>query len=219
MYGTKLIKKYYYCIIAVMRWEKPNFGKRGLTGLETAIILIAFVIVAAAFAFAVLNLGFASTQKSGEVLRAGMEEATSSIELSGSVIAGGTKDAEGKYRVKNVTIYVKTAVGKMPVDMSNDTLTISYLDPYKHVDRLLRSNDPQRTQVTVEEVRGDGDNLLEFGELWKIVIHIDNIYGGVDNIRLQPNDVFVVEIKPSVGSILKVERRIPPAIDPVMDLT
>lgn len=219
MYGTKLIKKYYYCIIAVMRWEKPNFGKRGLTGLETAIILIAFVIVAAAFAFAVLNLGFASTQKSGEVLRAGMKEATSSIELSGSVIAGGIKDAEGKYRVKNVTIYVKTAVGKMPVDMSNDTLTISYLDPYKHVDRLLRSNDPQRTQVTVEEVRGDGDNLLEFGELWKIVIHIDNIYGGVDNIRLQPNDVFVVEIKPSVGSILKVERRIPPAIDPVMDLT
>ncbi|MEM1976355.1 MAG: archaellin/type IV pilin N-terminal domain-containing protein [Nitrososphaerota archaeon] len=202
-----------------MRWEKPNFGKRGLTGLETAIILIAFVIVAAAFAFAVLNLGFASTQKSGEVLRAGMKEATSSIELSGSVIAGGIKDAEGKYRVKNVTIYVKTAVGKMPVDMSNDTLTISYLDPYKHVDRLLRSNDPQRTQVTVEEVRGDGDNLLEFGELWKIVIHIDNIYGGVDNIRLQPNDVFVVEIKPSVGSILKVERRIPPAIDPVMDLT
>ena len=198
-------------------WRKNS--RKGLTGLETAIILIAFVIVAAAFAFAVLNLGFASTQKSGEVLRAGMEEATSSIELSGSVIASGAQDSSGEYRIANVTIYVKTAVGKMPVDMSNETLTIAYLDPYKHVDRLLRTSDPSASQVTVEEVRGDGDNLLEFGELWKIVIHIDNIYGGLDNVQLQPNDVFMVEIKPSVGSILKVERRIPPAIDPVMDLT
>ena len=198
-------------------WRKNS--RKGLTGLETAIILIAFVIVAAAFAFAVLNLGFASTQKSGEVLRAGMEEATSSIELSGSVIASGAQDSSGEYRIANVTIYVKTAVGKMPVDMSNETLTIAYLDPYKHVDRLLRTSDPSTSQVTVEEVRGDGDNLLEFGELWKIVIHIDNIYGGLDNVQLQPNDVFMVEIKPSVGSILKVERRIPPAIDPVMDLT
>ncbi|MCD6592449.1 MAG: hypothetical protein J7K78_05510 [Thaumarchaeota archaeon] len=201
-------------------WRKNQKNSRkGLTGLETAIILIAFVIVAAAFAFAVLNLGFASTQKSGEVLRAGMEEATSSIELSGSVIASGAQDSSGEYRIANVTIYVKTAVGKMPVDMSNETLTIAYLDPYKHVDRLLRTSDPSTSQVTVEEVRGDGDNLLEFGELWKIVIHIDNIYGGLDNVQLQPNDVFMVEIKPSVGSILKVERRIPPAIDPVMDLT
>ncbi|RLG05759.1 MAG: hypothetical protein DRN59_04130 [Thaumarchaeota archaeon] len=198
-------------------WRKNS--RKGLTGLETAIILIAFVIVAAAFAFAVLNLGFASTQKSGEVLRAGMEEATSSIELSGSVIASGAQDSSGEYRIANITIYVKTAVGKMPVDMSNETLTIAYLDPYKHVDRLLRTSDPSTSQVTVEEVRGDGDNLLEFGELWKIVIHIDNIYGGLDNVQLQPNDVFMVEIKPSVGSILKVERRIPPAIDPVMDLT
>ena len=201
-------------------WRKNQKNSRkGLTGLETAIILIAFVIVAAAFAFAVLNLGFASTQKSGEVLRAGMEEATSSIELSGSVIASGAQDSSGEYRIANVTIYVKTAVGKMPVDMSNETLTIAYLDPYKHVDRLLRTSNPSTSQVTVEEVRGDGDDLLEFGELWKIVIHIDNIYGGLDNVQLQPNDVFMVEIKPSVGSILKVERRIPPAIDPVMDLT
>lgn len=49
--------------------------------------MIAFVIVAAAFAFAVLNLGFFSTQKSREVLKAGLEEATSSVELAGSVIA------------------------------------------------------------------------------------------------------------------------------------
>jgi len=121
-------------------------ARRGLTGLETAIILIAFVIVAAAFAFAVLNLGFSSTQKSGEVLKAGLEEVTSSIELAGSVIAMG-ENASGTMRVANITLYVKTAVGKRPVDMSTNTLVISYLDPYKAVDRLTRDS-----EVDVEEI-------------------------------------------------------------------
>ena len=201
-----------------MRRADRARSKRGLTGLETAIILIAFVIVAAAFAFAVLNLGFASTQKSGEVLRAGMEEATSSIELSGSVIASGEQASGGDYKISNITIYVKTAVGKRPIDMRNETLTVAYFDPYVHIDRLVRKSDPSQTQVLVEEVTGDGDNLLEFGELWKIVVNVKNIYGGIDSVELQPNDSFKIEIKPSVGSILKVERTVPPSIDPVMDL-
>jgi len=187
-------------------------ARRGLTGLETAIILIAFVIVAAAFAFAVLNLGFSSTQKSGEVLKAGLEEATSSIELAGSVIAMG-ENASGTMKVANITLYVKTAVGKRPVDMSANTLVISYLDPYKAVDRLTRGS-----EADVEEIQGDGDTLLEYGEVWKVVIHVDQIYGGAANVKLQPNDVITIEIKPSTGSILKVERMLPPAIDYVMDL-
>ena len=176
------------------------------------------MIVAAAFAFAVLNLGFASTQKSGEVLKAGLEEATSSIELSGSVIAAAEKGSDDQYRISNITIYVKTAVGKRPIDMRNETLIVAYFDPYVHMDRLLRSDDQTQTQVVVSEVSGDGDDMLEFGELWKVVVVVKNIYGGLDNVKLQPNDVFKIEIKPSVGSILKVERTVPPSLDPVMDL-
>jgi len=198
--------------------RSPARSRLGLTGLETAIILIAFVIVAAAFAFAVLNLGFASTQKSGEVLKAGLEEATSSIELSGSVVASAEKGSDNQYHISNITIYVKTAVGKRPIDMRNETLTVAYFDPYVHIDRLLRSDNASETEVTVTEVSGDGDNMLEFGEIWKIVVNVKNIYGGIDKVSLEPNDVFKIEIKPSVGSILKVERTVPPSLDPVMDL-
>lgn len=97
--------------------------------------------------------------------------------------------------------------------MSEQTLVISYLDPYKAVDKLTRGS-----EVDVEEIQGDGDPLLEYGEVFKVVVHIDQIYGGIDNVQLQPNDVISVEIKPSTGSILKVERMLPPAIDYVMDL-
>ncbi|MCX8192356.1 MAG: hypothetical protein N3G77_00920 [Nitrososphaeria archaeon] len=200
-------------------WRKTNYrnyrrmlSKRGLTGLETAIILIAFIIVAAAFAFAVLNLGFASTQKSGEVLKAGLEEATSSIELAGSVIAMGGNTTNGM-KVYNATLYIKTAIGKRPVDLSSETLVISYVDPYIKVDKLEIG-----TQASVVELQGDGDTLIEYGELFKIVVFFDKIYEDASRVKLKPNDVFVIEVKPLVGALLKVERRLPPAIDPVMDL-
>ena len=38
--------------------------QRGITGLETAIVLIAFVVVASVFAFAVLSTGLLSSEKS-----------------------------------------------------------------------------------------------------------------------------------------------------------
>ena len=157
---------------------------------------------------------FCIYSKSGEVLKAGLEEATSSVELAGSVVALGGKTNDNKMKVSNITFYIKTAVGKRPVDLSNNTLVISYMDPYKVVDRLKYGE-----EVEVEEIQGDGDQVIEYGELFKITIRLDKIYGNLDSVQLKPNDTFIVEVKPLVGAVLKVERRIPPAIDPVMDLT
>jgi flagellin FlaB len=192
--------------------QKKRAQNKGLTGLETAIILIAFVVVAAAFAFAVLNLGFTTTQKSSEVIRAGLSEATSAIELSGGVIAR-SEEVDGKRYVSSVMIYVKTGPGKEPIDMSDKTLTVSYMDPYIHVARLING-----TNLIISEVRGDGDILLEYGETWQVIIKINELYGGLTNVNLGANDKFVVEIKPAVGAMLTVERILPPSIDPLMNL-
>jgi len=64
-------------------------NKKGFTGLEAAIVLTAFVVVAAVFSYVVLNAGFFTTQKSKEVVHTGVEQATSSIELAGDVIGHG----------------------------------------------------------------------------------------------------------------------------------
>ena len=44
---------------------------RGITGLETAIILIAFVVVASVFAFTVLSTGIFASERSKETVFAG----------------------------------------------------------------------------------------------------------------------------------------------------
>src|SRR4030066_120408 len=61
--------------------------EKGITGLETAIILIAFVVVAAVFAYTALSAGLFSTQKAQEAVYSGLKEAQSTLELRGGVIA------------------------------------------------------------------------------------------------------------------------------------
>ena len=61
--------------------------QEGITGLETAIILIAFVIVASVFAYVVLSAGLYSAQKTKEAVNAGLGSSMSTIELKGNILA------------------------------------------------------------------------------------------------------------------------------------
>jgi len=193
---------------------KENMGKtrklptckKGLTGLETAIILIAFVIVASAFAFTVLNMGIKTAQRSKEVMGTGLAEASSVIELDGSVVAYANTTND---MVTKIEFYIKTSAGKHPVDLSQNTTAISYTSPYTHEDNVYDG-----TNANITEVIGDGDSLLEYGEKFKVEVNVENF-----DTNLEPNDKLIIEVKPPVGSVLTVERYLPPAFDEVMDLT
>ena len=72
-------------LVKLMR--KIYKDQKGITGLETAIILIAFVVVAAVFAYTVLSAGLFATQKSSESVYSGLEETQSTLEIRGGVLA------------------------------------------------------------------------------------------------------------------------------------
>src|SRR4051794_32841614 len=59
----------------------------GITGLETAIVLIAFVVVASVFAFVVLSAGLFSSERGKEAVYAGLAKTRGTMELSSSVVA------------------------------------------------------------------------------------------------------------------------------------
>jgi flagellin FlaB len=61
----------------------------GITGLETAIVLIAFVVVAAVFAFTVLTTGLFTSEKAKETTLAGVASVSSALLVKGSVTAIG----------------------------------------------------------------------------------------------------------------------------------
>ena len=63
--------------------------QKGITGLETAIVLIAFVVVTAVFAFTVITTGLFSSEKASETATAGLCEAYTSLTPKGSALASG----------------------------------------------------------------------------------------------------------------------------------
>ncbi|WP_292491583.1 archaellin/type IV pilin N-terminal domain-containing protein [Methanoculleus sp. 10] len=60
--------------------------EQAFTGLEAAIIFIAFVVVASVFAYVVLGAGMATSQKNQEVLHAALDEAGSALRPGNAVI-------------------------------------------------------------------------------------------------------------------------------------
>ncbi len=60
--------------------------KRGIVGLEAAIVLIAFVIIAAAFSFMVVNQGLFATERGKAVVQEGLQQASTPLSLDGSIL-------------------------------------------------------------------------------------------------------------------------------------
>ena len=60
--------------------------EKGFARLEAAIVLTAFVVVAAVFSYVVLNAGFFTTEKAKEVVHTGVETATSTVTLASDTI-------------------------------------------------------------------------------------------------------------------------------------
>jgi flagellin FlaB len=154
-------------------------NEKGITGLETAIILIAFVVVASVFAFTVLSTGIFASERSKETVFAGLEEAKSSIEPRGSVIAykGKVGSTETVYKIVFV---VSNAVAGEPVD-----LTAPYTANDAGTDPDIVSNAEYKTVVSYTDKNqyaadvpwsldwvGDdnGDSLLEEGEKAEITV-------------------------------------------------
>ncbi|MBT5626970.1 MAG: hypothetical protein HOJ22_01665 [Chloroflexi bacterium] len=163
----------------MFRTDPRETSQRGITGLETAIILIAFVVVASVFAFTVLSTGIFASERSKETIFAGIQETKSSLEPRGAVVAYKA-DRGGTDTIYKVSFIVSNAVGGEPVDLTAPyTANGAATDPdfvsgaeYKTV---VSYNDQNQfmgdVPWTVDWLgTNNGDNLLETGEKAEISV-------------------------------------------------
>jgi len=182
-------------------------NEKGFTGLEAAIVLIAFVTVAAVFSYVLLGAGFFATQKSQEVVHTGVKQATSSMELVGSVVANGDTDNN---KLTSVTFTLQLAAGGQPIDLSKTFITV--VNPK---DGLRKSFVASEVDNWIYSIQGNNpDDYLE--EFEKVEITLD--LSGLDGLDLDPNEDFIIEIKPPIGATYPIELKVPPSIDSVMVL-
>lgn len=143
--------------------------QKGITGLETAIVLIAFVVVAAVFAFTVITTGLFSSEKASETATAGLGEASTSLTPKGSAIASGNvgNDAVSLVRFKLANS------GAQAVGLPATNTLVTYSDT-SNVTTLVRAADATGTTATgpwwfSDWKLGTGDSL-DSGEVVEITI-------------------------------------------------
>ncbi|PKL70533.1 MAG: flagellin [Methanomicrobiales archaeon HGW-Methanomicrobiales-1] len=171
----------------------------GFTGLEAAIVLIAFVVVAAVFSYVVLGAGFFTTQKAQESVHTGVQQATSALEPSGPVTV---RAATGGLTADNVSFYLQLAAGGAPVDMGTISYTVSTAN------RVSTYSAGQVTLEILNEVTTG--NSLEPREMAFVTIPLAAASDGVwTSDQLTVNDKFIVEVKPSIGAALPISRTMP----------
>jgi len=180
----------------MLRFAQDVRGEHGITGLETAIVMIAFVVVASVFAFVVLSTGLFASERGRETIFAALAKTRGSMALTGGVIA--TSD---QTEITTITLDLTLAAGGDSVNLNpsstNNKTIISYVD-----DSVTSNNVTYTTAV----ITGNTDNLLEPGELLELTITLPAAANVVANKK------FVLEIKPPSGSVLIVQRTAPASI-------
>ena len=189
------------------------------TGLEAAIVLIAFIVVAAVFSYVVLGAGFFTTQKSQEVVYTGVQQASSSMEVIGNVygIASSAPD-----HLNYIKFTIGNTAGGTGLDVSK--MVVTYTDPKTRSPDVNYVEGTEATAATLvaasdsmtgdesqmgkwcilEKINANGDTILEPGEQFVI---------GVSTPKTaEVNVPFTVNLQPSVGAVFALKRTVPAGI-------
>ena len=181
---------------------------KAFTGLEAAIVLIAFIVVASVFAYAILGAGFYATQKSQEVIHTGLQQTSSVLMLAGSVYGIGTPGTS----VDMVNFTIGISAGGTPIDMEKVVITYSDRD---HLETLspvpgyfsYSTNPGTWAIIDRKNEQGASNNLLERGEQFTISAH--------PGIGIGKDIEFTLQVAPSGGAVMQITRTVPSVINAV----
>lgn len=211
--------------------------QKGITGLETAIILIAFVVVASVFAYTVLSAGIFSSERSKEAVYSGIEEVRSAMEPRGHVTAykatiSGQEDSLGRLDLILSNTLDGTSINvTAPYTLSGSSISVnSGAAPLLHISYQDKNQYLVTAAWTASFIgKNNGDWLLDANEMVVISIWLLNYQSGSyatasapfissnSNLLKKYMD-FNVEVKPPVGASLSISRSTPAKIDSVIDL-
>ncbi len=176
------------------------------TGLEAAIVLIAFVVVAAVFAYVILGAGFFTTQKAQETVYKSVEQSTSNLLLIGNVYGLASDPSQG---IDEIKFSIGLAPGAAAVDLTK--LNIVFSTPAT-TPIILRPGDTATTETFTAKEGGAGTGLDSLTQNQQV--EIDFMVAPVPK-----NTPVTIEIRPPVGAALPFSKITPATITNTTILT
>ena len=153
------------------------------SGLEAAIVLIAFVVVAAVFSYVMLGAGFFATQKSQEVTYSGIKQSTSNLVLDGQIYGDKTT-------ITTLTFWLSIPEGGQAQSLKSSDMQLLWTLDNQAVNPLKTYNTDKSTDY----------HLLEPGDKGKITLSI------ASPLQPGPGHKFTLEIKPKVGAATLISK-------------
>jgi len=210
-----------------MNWKKQLAKlakqKRGIVGLEAAIILIAFVVIAAIFSFMVINQGLFATDRGKVVIQESLKQASTPLAVDGTVFVKTNTQGENvtgivipvkAYGVKYVAMYENTTVVTLKVGENawpNVYEGVSSLTADQNFTELLTNTTEGKAKLFIQN--SDGDEALNSDEKGYLVIHLNAT--DVAEPRAQVN----LEIRLEKSAPLTMEFYVPEIVPPDTWLT
>jgi len=186
-----------------------RLGRReeGMAGPAAAIILSSFMVVGSSLAFVVVNTGTFSAREVSETVMGSLDSVLGTIQPVGPVTVidvngdGAVDDSD------HIVLGLRNVPGGSPVlvdpSADSDSLIINFVDAQDRVPGV---------PYAVAKINGDGDDFLETGELFEVTVQPP------PGFSLDANETFSLEIMPSGGALLIIERTMSPATDRVTGL-
>jgi len=193
----------------------PRRNRKGMVGIDTAIILIAFVLVAAAVAFVTLDMGMTSAQKAKQSMESGLQESSTALQVDGDVMA--YVNTSGNVQVIYIPLGVTPGTGyvsfaKSLLSVSLIAGNMSYANIYNGVAGVITN---QNLTAIANSLEGKGADAVVYFIHGNITPFVLGPYGQALLVIHLPYGLpayksFTATISPSVGGAITVSRIIPP---------
>jgi archaeal flagellin FlaB len=169
------------------------------TGLEAAIVLIAFVVIAAVFSYVVLRSEFLPNQNSQETTKSMEHAAGSAIRLAGNVYGLASVPSSG---INEIRFSIGLAPGESSINLTKMTIVFSTPATYPTT-LVLGTTVAEDTFTTRLNGRGDSLRSMDQGQPIEIDFKVAPV---------PANTSMTIEIRPSTGAALSFTRTVPPTI-------
>ena len=195
----------------------------GITGVQTAIAVVAFIIVAfmaAQCAFALFTASQFNPGTAKKVSLPGLKENTNTLVQKGAVIA--EESVWTADRVANIHFKLTNSVGADPANLAPSTTRVVYSDTHNQKDAVYTGSTATTADRPVSGdsvgwghrwILGAGDSV-DPGEVVELILNLQQL----ETNPLVANTPFKIELIMGQSAVLTIERTTPSNIKPIMDL-
>jgi flagellin FlaB len=189
---------------------KPQKQKRGIVGLEAAIILIAFVIIAAVFSFMVVNQGLVATERGRTAIEEGLNEASTPLAIDGTIFVRTAADGAN---ITGILVPLKAyGVKYVPMWQNETVVTLTVgTHAWANIYSGVGSNNPSNSTF---------DNLLSATSIGNATLYIQNTNGdqALDSFEkgyllINLSATYAAAVRTPVNVEVRLEKTAPLSID------